>query len=182
MPDNVGLNSSVSLYTTGIRTNANCAPPSTSPPVDSSNPSNFSISATLPDGCSSHVSFNPSSAEQQYGTAPADPISCGLPADTAQQFAPIMFWFYHNNTQGQFQASAIICRPSVELFDVKANVDLTDRSLNAVEIQQKYVAPNNISGSPLNGQVFNAYAFLLWPAIFFVRLMSNVYKACSSEI
>lgn len=156
MPADTGLNSSAAATTVGIRTTANCASPHTSPPVDTSNTDNFTISATLPDGCTSHVSFNPISAEQQYGTAPADPVSCGLPANTAQQFVPVMFWFYHNNTMGQLQANAIICRPTVEIFNIVANVYLNDRSLTDVTIKDTYVTPNNVSGSPMNGQVFNA--------------------------
>lgn len=154
--DPYGMQSSVAADTTGIRTKANCAAPPSAPTVDTSNPANFSITTTLQDGCSSRVTFDPTSAEQQYGTAPADTSSCGLPADFPQEYAPVMFWFYHNNTQNQPQASAVICRPTLELFNIVANVDLTNNNLTDVTIKNAYTAPNNVSGDPLNGKVFNA--------------------------
>ena len=145
----------MSLNTTGIRTDAGCwsAPNVT---LDTSNPTSFSISASLADGCSSSVTFNSSSAEQQYGTAPTDPVSCGLPAGTGEEFAPVMFWFFHTNAQNTPQASAVVCRPVVQLFDIWADVNLNNQALNDVTILDDYTKPNDISGNPLDGKVYNA--------------------------
>ncbi|KAI0085214.1 hypothetical protein BDY19DRAFT_453229 [Irpex rosettiformis] len=153
-----GTMSSVSADTTGIRTKANCAAPSSMPKVDTSNPANFSVTASLVDGCSSVVTFDPTSAEQQYGTAPANLASCGLAPDFPQQFAPVMFWFYHNNTQNQPQAGAVICRPTLELFNIVATVGLPNNNLS-VTIKDTYTAPNTVSGGTLNGKIFNAVLF-----------------------
>ena len=145
----------MSLNTTGIRTDAGCwsAPNVT---LDTSNPTSFSISASLADGCSSSVTFNSSSAEQQYGTAPTDPVSCGLPAGTGEEFAPVMFWFFHTNAAGTPQAKSVICRPTLDLFNIWADVNLNNQSLIDVVITNNYTKPNNITGAPLNGKVYNA--------------------------
>jgi hypothetical protein len=151
-----GNATSVSVDTTGIRTTAHCQSPLSAPTVNISDPTNFTIFTSLQDGCSSHVDFDPRSAEQQYGTSSVDRSSCGLPVDFPEQFAPVMFWFFHNNTQNQPQASAIICRPTVELFNIVAHVDLSNNNLTGATITGTYTAPNNISGGTLNGNVFNA--------------------------
>ncbi|KAI0694036.1 hypothetical protein BC835DRAFT_1351017 [Cytidiella melzeri] len=157
--DDSGDQSTASVDTIGLRTTSNCASPQSAPTIDSTNPTNFTISASLSDGCSSVVAFDPSSSEQQYGTAETNPVSCGLPADFPQQFAPVMFWFYHNNTQNQPQASAVICRPTLDIFNVAANLDLSNNSLTGVTIKSTYVTPNNVTGDPLDGRVFNAVLF-----------------------
>ncbi|KAI0344122.1 hypothetical protein BDW22DRAFT_1372815 [Trametopsis cervina] len=156
----VGTQSSVAVHTTGINTLTNCATPAANPVVDTSNATSFTFTVSLPDGCTSNVTFDPRSAEQQYGTSPTDPVSCGLPASTPQQYAPVMFWFYHNATAGQpGQAGAVVCRPSLDLFQIVTTVSLSNASLTGIEVKDTYTAPNNVSGAPLDGNVFNAVLF-----------------------
>ena len=155
--DSDGMMSSVAADTTGIRTKANCAAPAAAPTLNMTNPANFSISASLQDGCTSRVTFDPTSSAQQYGTAPVDLVSCGLQPDFPQQYAPVMFWFYHNDTESQQQqASAVICRPTLELFNVVVDLDLSNSNITGVVLKDAYTAPNTVSGGTLNGRVFNA--------------------------
>ncbi|KAI0083767.1 hypothetical protein BDY19DRAFT_910382 [Irpex rosettiformis] len=94
LAEDSGTMSSVSVDMTGIRTKANCAAPSSMPKVDTSKPANFSVTASLVNGCSSVVTLDLTSVEKQYGMAPGDLASCGLVPDLSQQFTPVMFWFY----------------------------------------------------------------------------------------
>lgn len=150
----------MTVNTTGILTDAGCQSTG-NPRIDTSNPNNYTLTASSgADGCQATSFFNPKSSSQQYGTAGADPVSCGLPADIGQEFAPVMFWFYRNNTEtnpaGVPQGSAVICRPIVQLFNIEANVNLNNGSLIDVVIENNYTKPNNISGPTLNGKVYNA--------------------------
>lgn len=121
--------------------------------LDTNNTVNYTISAVNADRCSATVAFNPDSADEQYGTAPADPASCGLPADTDTDFAPVMFWYYQSQPR---RARAIICRPSIGIFNVQAKVNLNNNSVAEVVVFDSYTAPNNVSGGTLNGKAYNA--------------------------
>ncbi len=158
LPDNPGLNASILVNTTGVRTNINCEQ-STSLNLNTSTPPYYNITAQGADGCSATVQFNISASsldEQQYGSAPANAQNCGLPADTDIDFLPLMFWFYNTDAQNIPQAAAVICRPQIQLFNVMANVNLNNGSLVDVTILNNYTAPNNVSGDPLDGKVYNA--------------------------
>ncbi|PSR77044.1 hypothetical protein PHLCEN_2v8098 [Hermanssonia centrifuga] len=161
LPDNPGLNASMLVNTTGVRTNINCEQ-STSLNLNTSTPPYYNITAQGADGCSATVQFNVSASsldEQQYGSAPANAQNCGLPADTDIDFLPLMFWFYNTDAQNIPQAAAVICRPQIQLFNVMANVNLNNGSLVDVTILNNYTAPNNVSGDPLDGKVYNAVLF-----------------------
>ena len=160
-PDQPGVNASLTVNTTGIRTNAGCSNPS-SISLDTSNTSQFTITASTSDGCTGLAHFNPTSAEQQYGTASTNNTSCGLSADEGQEFAPVMFWFFHKNEQGQGQPRAVICRPDIQLFNIAADIDLNSRDLTDVTVLDSYTKANNVSGDPLNGKVYNACVCGYW--------------------
>ena len=56
----------MSVNTTGIDTNVNCAIPKHLS-VNSSNATNWSVSATSADGCTVNASFDPNASDQQAG-------------------------------------------------------------------------------------------------------------------
>lgn len=153
-----GLNASLALRTTGVLSSANCSvPPAIT--LDTNDRSNYTITATDTDGCTSVAAFNPSSADQQYGTSPADPGTCSLDPQLDVSFAPLMFWFFHTSDNGTLQARSVMCRPNVRLFNVDTTVYLTNSSLTSVSIADNYTQPNNITGPPLNGKAYNAVLF-----------------------
>lgn len=139
--------------------NPNCSAPPTVT-LDTSNVGNYTITATEKDGCTSTSSFNPASSDQQYGTTATKPGTCGFDLSTDVSFLPIMFWFYRTQTNGTGQAAAVICRPTLQLFNVTATVTLNNGSLTQVTIDSNYTQPNNISGDPLQGKAYNAWVFL----------------------
>ena len=150
-----GLNATVSTQGTAVNMDAGC----TMPPkinLDTANSNNYTVTATDTDGCTAIASFNPGSADQQYGTSSTDPATCGLDPNTSIDFVPIMFWFFHIPDHGDPQASAVICRPTLELFNVDVEVNANNNSLNSVQILNNYTLANNITGSPLNGKPYNA--------------------------
>ncbi|KAH8105256.1 hypothetical protein BXZ70DRAFT_1043109 [Cristinia sonorae] len=159
LPENPGLNASMILNTFGIRTNTNCVNPTTLTLAIGSSTS-YSITATTSTGCSANVTFNPASADQQYGSvAVSTPAACGVAADTTEEFLPVMFWFFHlkdgTNTP---QAKACICSPTINVFNVEAKVNLNNGSLADVKILSAYTTPNNVTGGTQAGRAFNGVA------------------------
>lgn len=154
-PSDGGLNASLTLATTGINSNANCSIPLTIN-LDTSSTNNYTITARDSDGCTSIAAFNPANADQQYGTTPAEPGTCGLDPGLDVSFGPLMFWFFHTSNNGTRQARAVMCRPNIQLFNVVATVYLTNSSLAEVTIIDNDTAPNSITGTLLDGKAYNA--------------------------
>jgi hypothetical protein len=78
------------VNTTGIQTNVNCANPNKLSVVSSS--ANVStVSATSVDGCSLQATFNPASAQQQYGVVNVP--NCGVGNTTDVAFQPVRQFF-----------------------------------------------------------------------------------------
>ncbi|KIP05249.1 hypothetical protein PHLGIDRAFT_36550 [Phlebiopsis gigantea 11061_1 CR5-6] len=153
-----GLNASITALGTGVSLDSGCSVPS-SIVLNTDNSNSYSINATDSDGCSSVASFNPVNSDQQYGTTATSPGTCGLDASTPVDFVPVMFWFFHSANNGTGQARAIICRPTLELANVKAEVYLVNNSLLDVQSNGHFTKPNNITGSPLNGRPYNGVIF-----------------------
>jgi hypothetical protein len=65
----------MTVNTTGIQTNANCAVPNQAS-VTASSTDTSTVSATSIDGCSVELPFNPSGAPQQYGVVNVP--NCGV--------------------------------------------------------------------------------------------------------
>ncbi|KAJ7201905.1 hypothetical protein GGX14DRAFT_464200, partial [Mycena pura] len=146
-PTDTGLNGSMTVNTTGIRSNANCSNPVMSL-------TSGVISSRSIDGCTANVTFDPSVSEQQYG------VAVGCPdASPDISFAPVVFWFFQSQTDGTPEVRTIFCEPSMELFYVSAAADLTSGRLTGVTIINKYTSANNISGPPINGIPYNAVIF-----------------------
>lgn len=166
------MNATIIVNTTGIRTSANCANPlnTTLTQIDDNHfnvsfVANVSNAGGYSHGCNGSVSFDPTSADQQYGVIPANAESCGLPATMSLEFLPVIFWFFHHEDEDQGQrvvptARGVFCRPSLEIFNAEVTVNLGNGSLADVKIMDPYLKPNNVSGDPLNGQGFNAYAHI----------------------
>ncbi|CAL1702679.1 unnamed protein product [Somion occarium] len=152
-PQNFGLNASVKWNTTGVRTQSNCI---TANSVNISTPSPlFMIDASTPQGCRAVVSFDPASADQQYGSAPAMPTTCGMDNNTAQEFLPVMFWFFHLSDSNRPQARAVICRPTLGVFNAEVTLNLNNLTLANVTLLDQYTVANNVTGGDLNGRAFN---------------------------
>ena len=159
-PNGNYLNGTITTNTTGVRTNATCSAPARID-IDTSNPTNFSISAQslenfagASSSCSVTVNYDPKDANQQYGVNGVD--NCGPNAGGNRTFLPVFFWFYRNNS-GIHQEAGVFCAPTLEVFTVAANASMNDGSLGNVSI----IAPiddyanNNVTGVPQNGIPFN---------------------------
>ncbi|KAI5117631.1 hypothetical protein M0805_001274 [Coniferiporia weirii] len=155
-PDNDYLNGTVSVNTTGIRTNATCTAPTSVTP-NTIVLTNSTISATSDTGCSILVPFDSTNANQQYGVNAVQ--GCGNTGGNIT-FLPVFFWFYSNTTINGPQAAGVFCSPTLEVFNVAANASLNDGSLGNVSIISPITGPdNNVTGSPLNGIPFNGVVF-----------------------
>ncbi|KAJ3854786.1 hypothetical protein EV368DRAFT_72682 [Lentinula lateritia] len=82
------------------------------------------------------------------------------------QFSPVAFWFFEYSPSAQ--ASATVCFPTFELFDVEINYDLAAQNVTQVTELQPFTsssnfssASGNITGSPLNGRAYNGVEFNL---------------------
>ncbi|KAJ7207916.1 hypothetical protein GGX14DRAFT_454812 [Mycena pura] len=154
-PTNTGLNGSMTVNTTGILSNSNCSNPTAPPLVNTVNLTSGVISSRSIDGCTANVTFDPSVSDQQYGVA----VGCGPNASSNVTLAPVVFWFFQNQTDGTPEVRTIFCEPSMELFYVSAAADLTSGQLTGVNITNNYTSANNVSGPPTNGLPFNAVIF-----------------------
>ncbi|KAJ6602443.1 hypothetical protein DFH09DRAFT_1124863 [Mycena vulgaris] len=152
-PNNIGLNGSMTVNTTGIRTNSTCANPSAPPTVDTKT---GIISTTSLDGCNQTVLFDPTVSDLQYGVANAP---CGDSANLKITFQPVVFWFYHIKADNSPEVRTVFCNPTMELFYVNAAADLSNGALTTVHIINNYTAANNLTGEPLNNTAYNAVIF-----------------------
>lgn len=142
----------MAVNTTGIKTDVGCANP-ISLSLTTSDPRNFSVTATSVDGCNlGPATFDPTSAEQLYGVQPV-PGCDGAPADP--RFQPLFWWYYSLGANGAHNARGVFCVPRLHLFDVTAFAFLNNGSLTNVSTINDYPKPNNVTGAPLNGLPYN---------------------------
>jgi hypothetical protein len=125
--------------------------------MDLSAPSegNFTINATSVDGCVKTIDFDPATADQQYGVSNVP--NCSNATDVV--FQPVMFWFFHTQTDGTPEAQSVFCHPKIAAFNVIATANLNNGSLSNTTIVGSYPTANNVTGSPLSGQAYNAVVF-----------------------
>ena len=147
------LNGTLQINTVGIRTNATCTAP-TQLTLTNVTASNFSISATSSSNCKATVFFNPAAASQnqQYGVTAVD--NCGPNAGQNVTFLPVFFWFFSGTDAGQ-QGAGVFCSPTLEVFNVQAQMDIAANLLGNVTILSPFTDSNNVTGSPQNGLPFN---------------------------
>ncbi|CAK5278238.1 unnamed protein product [Mycena citricolor] len=153
-PD-IGLNGSMTVNTTAIRSNPNCTNPTSTPVVTVINSTSSTISATSLTGCTQTVTIATNVSDLQYSVAPAP---CGSSKNTDEQFQPIVFWFFQNQTSSN-KARAVFCDPSMDLFYVHATADLASGALTGVVPASDYLVANNVTGPPINGVPYNAVIF-----------------------
>ncbi|KAG5651374.1 hypothetical protein H0H81_008908 [Sphagnurus paluster] len=155
-PTDTGLNGTMRVNTTAIQTAANCANP-VQTTLQSEGNSLFSITSKSVEGCTFSVPYDPTASGFQYGVRD---VPCPGDAATADiSHRPVMFWFFHNTTNGTPQAKTVFCAPSIKAFNVEASANLNDGLLLDVVMTGDYVLENNVTGAPLNGQAFNGVVF-----------------------
>jgi len=115
---------------------------------------NYTAQATFRDGCSANLSFAASEGNQQYSVLNAS--SCAFQGQDIE-FQPVVFWYYFQDTSSDSgpEVAAVFCEPMINIFAMMASMDLSNGALGNCTILDNYVQPNNVTGSPLNGQAFN---------------------------
>ncbi|KAJ6617982.1 hypothetical protein B0H10DRAFT_2031581 [Mycena sp. CBHHK59/15] len=151
-PTDTGLNGTMVVNTTGIRTTANCANPTATPVVNVTGATGF-INSTSLDGCSQSVPFDPTVSDLQYGVAAAP---CQQSTSLNVTFQPVVFWFFQK-MDTTTEARTVFCNPTMEEFYVHAGADLSSGRLMTVDIVSNDTAINNLT--TLNGLPYNAVIF-----------------------
>ncbi|KAF7290645.1 hypothetical protein MIND_01304800 [Mycena indigotica] len=157
-PTDTGLNGTMTVNTTGIQTNPNCANPNAPPLFTRTNTTTALISSTSVDGCVGNVTIDPSVSQRQYGVSNVP--NCGNTGTRNVTFQPVVFWFYQNlDNNNTPQLKTVFCNPSMQLFQINAKADLSSGQLIGVTPLNNYTKPTNISGDPINGIPYNAVIF-----------------------
>ncbi|KAF8063359.1 hypothetical protein FPV67DRAFT_238820 [Lyophyllum atratum] len=155
-PTNPGLNGTMRVNTTGVQTAANCANP-VETVLSKTSDNAFSLTSKSVEGCTLVVPYDPTASGEQYGVRD---VPCPGNAATADiSLRPIMFWYFHNKSDGTPEAKTIFCSPSIKTFNVTASANLINGALYDVDKLSDYVPDNNVTGNPLNGQAFNGVVF-----------------------
>ncbi|KAH7906363.1 hypothetical protein BJ138DRAFT_1162777 [Hygrophoropsis aurantiaca] len=149
------LNGSLAINTTGVQTKVNCAN-AASVVLNPLANSDFTLTSTSSTGCAASVLFNSTVASQQYGVINT-PNCAASGQDIA--FQPVMFWFFHLNTNNEPEGAAVFCRPTIGVYNAEVSMNLNNGSLGNVTMLSSYVPANNVTGSPLNGQAYNGVTF-----------------------
>jgi len=154
---NPGLNGTMQVNTTGIKTATNCSNPAEKPILAQLSGNLFSLTSKSVDGCTLNVTYDPTASGIQYGVRD---VPCpGNAASADISLRPVMFWYFHNETDGTSEAKTVFCSPSIQAFNVRASANLNNGALYDVHQLSDYVPENNVTGSPLNGQAFNGVIF-----------------------
>ncbi|KAJ3788686.1 hypothetical protein GGU10DRAFT_285725 [Lentinula aff. detonsa] len=157
LPGGIETNGTVLFVnTTALKSNPGCQAADVTMTSLANNSWNNSISVQ---GCSLSWVVN-DTAEVVFGV---NATNCST--DTPQ-FSPVVFWFFSYSPSAQ--ASATICFPTFELFDVEINYDLAAQNVTQVTELGPFTsssnfssASGNITGSPLNGRAYNGIEFNL---------------------
>src|SRR5262245_33367733 len=139
----------MAVNTTGIQTLVNCANPISSSLLTPGG--NYTILATSDKECAANVTFNPATADQQYGVIPGDCGATGL--NVSQQ--GVMFWYFHRRQDGTPEAKSVFCQPTINVFNIVATANLNNGSLANVTVINAYTPSNNVTEAPLGGHAFN---------------------------
>lgn len=161
----VPLNGSLAVNTTGLQTEVNCI--NTESLNLTSSVGNYVARATFPNTCIANFTFGIADGNQQYSVINIS--SCALKGQDIS-FQPVIFWYYFQDrtTTDDPQVSAIFCQPSMKAFAIMTSMNLNNGTLGDCTTLQNFTEPNNVTGAPLNGQVFNGVTF---------DVSSNVYIA-----
>lgn len=144
--DTITKNGTVLINSVATQTDPKCSVASTSTPVVAGNGS-YTVAGSY-GGCSASFTSEPNTREN-FGVTLANGCTNGL----EDKFKPVMFWFF---TPYPPTASMIFCAPSVQIFEITANVSISDNTLQYVEVVNKWGGVSNVtSGTPLNGLALN---------------------------
>ncbi|KAJ7280296.1 hypothetical protein C8J57DRAFT_1124912 [Mycena rebaudengoi] len=154
-PTNRGLNGTMWVSTTGIRTNSNCDNPSGPPVLVADTGKTGTITSKSIQGCSRIIAFDPTISDKQYGV---DEVDCPDSKNVSIEFGPVVFWFYQNIT-GNPEAKTVFCNPTKEEYEVSAAADLTTGQILSVNITTNITDGSVLNGDPLLGRAYNAVLF-----------------------
>jgi hypothetical protein len=165
--------SNVSVLTTAVYTQPNCAVAANAT-VSLESDELANITFVAPDGfgsnpfdkqaCSGSVTFDSSSATQQYGVAPLANCTAGASAGQAQAqtnttLGPVVFWFFGLDAGGP-TGTAILCAPTIDVFDVRANLTANTGAVISVTKQSDYTnRPNSVQDGEIKGAALNGCEF-----------------------
>ncbi|KIJ67191.1 hypothetical protein HYDPIDRAFT_25666 [Hydnomerulius pinastri MD-312] len=155
-PSDSYLNGTLAVNTTGIQTHVNCVSPDSLNLTTASG--NYIASATFPGGCSASLVFSPGNGNEQYSVLNAS--NCA-PAGLDIMYQPVVFWYYLNSdaSNNEPQVTGVFCNPTMKVFMMETSMNLNDGTLGNCTILFSDDSPNNVTGSPLNGQPYNGVMF-----------------------
>jgi hypothetical protein len=167
------ITSNVSVLTTAVYTQPNCAV-AVNATVSLQPAENATMTFVAPDGfgsnpvdkhaCSGNVRFDSTSATQQYGVAPLVNCTAGASAGQTQAptnatLQPVVFWFFGLDA-GVPTGTAILCAPTINVFNVRANLTANTGAVIAVTKQSDYTnRPNSVQDGELKGAALNGCGF-----------------------
>ncbi|KAG2354930.1 hypothetical protein BDR07DRAFT_1304682 [Suillus spraguei] len=149
------LNGTLAVNTTAIQTHVNCIKP-TSFTTTNLTSSDFVLSAIFSSSCNGSLSLNPSNGTDQFSVTAAS--TCAT-SNQDQNFQPVIFWYYHLSDNGDALGTAVFCQPSIAISIVTTTMDLNDGSMGDCTIVEPFDDANNVTGDPLNGEVYNGLIF-----------------------
>jgi hypothetical protein len=168
------ITSNVSVLTTAVYTQPNCAVAVNATVSLTPTPANATMTFVAPNGfgsntvatgaCSGNVTFDSSSATQQYGVAPLANCTAGASAGQAQAqtnttLGPVVFWFFGLDAGGP-TGTAILCAPTIDVFDVRANLTANTGAVISVTKQSDYTnRPNSVQDGEIKGAALNGCEF-----------------------
>lgn len=99
-----------------------------------------------------------------------DSVECSVFTSQAEQFRPVIFWFF--TYQPQAMASITMCSPNITLSDVSVQIDLASGNLTSVDVlgplgsgkgtpEAFSQLAGNVTGDPLDGKAYNGMFFEL---------------------
>ncbi|KAG1744995.1 uncharacterized protein EDB91DRAFT_1122044 [Suillus paluster] len=149
------LNGTLAINTTAIQTHVNCTKPTSFETTNISS-SNVVLQATFSASCNASLSLNPNDGPDQFSVTAA---STCAPLYQDLNFQPVFYWFYHVTDDGDPQGTAVFCQPSIAIFIVSTTMDTNDGSMGDCIIIDTFDSTNNVTGSPMNGEVYNGVIF-----------------------
>jgi hypothetical protein len=106
-------------------------------------------------------------ATNLYGLEALNATCDAVPSSLPVQYRPVAFWFFTYETSPP-STSIAFCAPTIELWDVRVEVDITTRNVTSLtqvrQISNSSSEPlaafaGNLTGAPLRGRAYNGVAF-----------------------
>lgn len=146
-----GNNGSASVITVGVRSEPNCEAPLNVQLAGPGANGSYTLDARF-STCTGQVEIDP-----RFGDTAGVQAAPQCAANTGinDSRAPAAFWFFLSNP---VNATVILCKPDVQVFNVNATVNATTNELSDVSIIDDYAAPNTVITFLSRGSL-NAIAF-----------------------